>query len=133
MQSIEQLASDQRYFVIFFNDVPHPMDAAELVLASEEEVARTGRWVTFHEARGGTNPLPALLFALSLRPDAVYFLSDGQFDPMAIGQLRSRNQPNRRLGTREIPIHAIAFVDRATVGLMRTIARNSGGEFRFVE
>jgi hypothetical protein len=133
MQSIEQLASDQRYFVIFFNDGAHPMDANELVLATKKEVARTAEWVGYVEARGGTYPLPALLFALSLRPDAVYFLSDGQFDPMTIAQIRYRNRPNYRLGTQPIPIHTIAFVDRATERLMRAIAGNSGGEYRFVQ
>jgi hypothetical protein len=133
MQSIGQLAGDQRYFVIFFNDGPHPMEADELVPATEAQVAGTARWVSYVEARGGTNPLPALLYAISLRPDAVYFLSDGRFDPVTISHLRIRNRPNRRLGTKEIPIHTIAFVDRATERLMRTIARNSGGEFRFVK
>jgi hypothetical protein len=133
MHSIEQLASDQRYFVVFFNDGAYPMDADEMVLATEEQVARTAEWVGDMQADGGTNPLPALLFALSLRPDAIYFLSDGQFDPITLGQLRSRNRPNPRLRIREVPIHTIAFMDRATERLMRTIARNSGGEYRFVK
>lgn len=132
LQSIEQLASDQRYFVIFFNDGEYPMEADELVLATQEQIARTAEWVGYIEAHGGTEPLPALLFALSLRPDAIYFLSDGQFDPATIAQVRSRNRPNHRL-QRQIPIHTIAFVDRATERLMRTIARNSGGQFRFVK
>ena len=133
MQSIEQLASDQRYFVIFFNDGAYPMDANELVLATPEEVARTAEWVGYMEADGGTYPLPALLFALSLRPDAIYFLSDGRFDPVAKTQLHARNRPNHRLRTRPIPIHTIAFMDRSTERLMRTIARESGGEYRFVK
>jgi len=133
LQSIEQLASDQRYFVIFYNDGAYPMDADEPVLATQDEIARTARWVNSVEADGGTNPLPALLFALSLRPDAIYFLSDGQFDPLTSHQLRIRNRPNSRLNLRQIPIHTIAFVDRFAEGLMRTIARNSGGEFRFVK
>ena len=133
MQSIEQLAGDQRYFVIFFNDGAYPMEADELMLATQEQVSRTAEWVGYIEAEGGTHPLPALLFALSLRPDAIYFLSDGQFDPITITQLRARNQPNRRLRTGQIPIHTIAFVDRAMERLMRTIARNSGGEYRFVK
>jgi hypothetical protein len=133
LQSIEQLASDQRYFVIFFNDGPHPMDADQLVQATRDQVARTAEWVAYIQADGGTNPLPALLFALSLRPDAIYFLSDGQFDPGTKTQLRYRNRPNRRLRTRAIPIHTIAFMDRATERLMRAISRDSGGEYRFVK
>jgi hypothetical protein len=133
LHSIEQLHSDQRYFVIFYSNGAYPMDADEPVLATEDEFMRTRRWIASIRPDGGTNPLPALLFALSLRPDAIYFLSDGQFDPSAIHQLRHRNRPNKRLATRQIPIHTIAFVDRATEGLMRTIARNSGGKFRFVK
>jgi von Willebrand factor type A domain len=129
LQSIEQLASDQRYFVIFYSDGAYPMDADEPVLATEDEFARTRRWVSHVEPQGGTNPLPALLFALSLRPDAIYFLSDGKFDPATLRELRSQNRPR----SQRIPIHAIAFMERATEGLMRTIARNSGGEYRFVK
>ena len=133
LQSIEQLGKDQRYFVIFYNHEAHPMAAERPVLATQKQIAQTTRWINDAEANGGTNPLPALLDALSMRPDAIYFLSDGQFDPMTIPELRFRNRANLRLHTRAIPIHTIAFFDRATVGLMRTIARNSGGEFRFVK
>ncbi len=133
LKSIEQLASDQRFFVIFYNDAAYPMDAEQPVLATEAEIAKTANWVNGAIAQSGTNPLPALLHALSLRPDAIFFLSDGQFDPQAINVLRVRNRPSRRMKMRQIPIHTISFVDRATVGLMRSIARNSGGEHRFVQ
>jgi hypothetical protein len=133
LQSIEQLNSDQRYFVIFYNDEAYPMDADQPVPANEDEFARTRQWVHFVRPDGGTHPLPALLFALSLRPDAIYFLSDGQFDRSTIRELRMRNRPNNRLKLRQIPIHTIALVDHATEDLMRTIARNSGGKFRFVK
>jgi hypothetical protein len=129
LHSIEQLASDQRYFVIFYSDAAYPMDADEPVPATEDEFARTRRWVSRVEPDGGTNPLPALLFALSLEPDAIYFLSDGKFDPVTLQELRSQNRPR----SKRIPSHAVAFMERATEGLMRTIARNSGGEYRFVK
>jgi hypothetical protein len=132
LQSIEQLGSDQRYYVIFYNDSAYPMEADEPVFATEKEVARTVSWVHDAVADGGTYPLPALLHALSLRPDAIYFLSDGQFDPLTTHELKMRNRPTKRVRMRQIPIHTIAFVDHGTIGLMRTIARNSGGEFRFV-
>jgi hypothetical protein len=73
------------------------------------------------------------VYALSLHPDAIYFLSDGQFDPNTTQEMRLRNRPNNRLKARQIPIHTIAFYDRYAAGLMKTIARNSGGEFRFVQ
>jgi hypothetical protein len=133
LQSIEKLDKDQRFFVIFYNHEEHPMEGNKPVLATQEHVTQTTHWVNYAEAGGGTNPLPALLDALSMHPDAIYFLSDGQFDPNTIQELRVRNRPNNRLRTRQVPIHTIAFYDRFAAGLMRTIARNSGGEFRFVQ
>jgi len=133
LQSIEQLASDQRYFVIFYNDDAYPMDADEPVMATEKQFAATTEWVNAAVADRGTNPLPALLYALSLKPDAVFFLSDGQFDPLTIQVLRAHNRPTKRVGKRQIPIHTVAFVDYMTIGIMRAIARDSGGEHRFVK
>jgi hypothetical protein len=133
LQSIEQLSKDQSYFVIFYNHKAHPMEGGRLVLATPAHITETTQWVNFAEANGGTNPLPALLYAVSMHPDAIYFLSDGQFDPNTIQEIRLRNRPNNRLKTRQIPIHTIAFYDRFAAGLMRQIARNSGGEFKFVQ
>jgi hypothetical protein len=133
LQSIEQLNKDQSYFVIFYNHQAHPMEGNRLLLATPAHIAETRQWINFVEADGGTNPLPALLFALSMHPDAIYFLSDGQFDPGTIHEMRVRNRPNNRLKTRQIPIHTIAFYDRFAAPLMQAIARNSGGEFKFVQ
>jgi VWA domain-containing protein len=132
LQSIEQLSKDQSYFVIFYNHQAHPMLGEHPVRATEDQIKKTTQWVQGFEAGGGTFPLPALLQALSMRPDAIYFLSDGQFDPSTIQELRTRNRGNVRLHTRPIPIHTIAFYDRFAEGLMRAIARNSGGDYRFV-
>lgn len=128
LQSIEQLSDEQKYFVVFYNDDARPMAGDEMVSATQDEFTRTRRWVHAVRARGGTNPMPALMIALSHRPDAIYFLSDGLFDASVIEELRARN----RGGYGRIPIHAIAFVNRENLGLMRAIARDSGGQFRFV-
>jgi hypothetical protein len=132
LQTIEQLKSDQRFFVIFYNEGAYPMDADEPLLATQDNISKVTNWIQQVEPTGGTNPLPGLLAALTLRPDAIYFLSDGQFDPAVIQIMRSQNRQNLRLGKRQIPIHTIAFFDRIAEGLMRTIARNSGGEYRYV-
>jgi len=133
LHSIEQLNGDQRYFVIFYNAHAFPMDADKPLLATQDNLAKTTAWINQVEPIGGTNPLPALLYALSLRPDAIYFLSDGQFDPGVIREVRIRDRQNLRLHTRLVPIHTIAFYDRVAEGMMRMIARNSGGEYRFVQ
>ena len=129
MRSIEHLTEDQRYYIIFYNDGWYPMAADKPVEATAKQVDRTRRWVNRVWPGGGTYPLQALLHALSLEPDAVYFLSDGRFDPAVIEALRIQNPPS----SGQIPIHTIAFVNQETIGIMRMIAHNSGGKFRFVE
>jgi hypothetical protein len=96
--------------------------------AGDATFAQTRRWIELVEPGGGTNPLPALLAALALKPDTIFFLSDGLFDSNTISQVRTIN---RRRG--RVPIHSIAFVSRENLALMRAIARDSGGEFRFVK
>ncbi len=79
---------------------------------------------------GGTNPGPAFVSALSLRPrpDAIYFMTDGLFD----GEIASRVARMNK-GGRTIPVHCIAFGERGSEALMRKIADESGGTFTFVE
>jgi hypothetical protein len=112
-----------------YNDGWYPMDADAPILATATQIEKTRRWVRRVWPNGGTYPLEALLHALRLGPDAIYFLSDGRFDPATIDALRIHNPAS----TSQIPIHTIAFVNQETVGIMKTIARNSGGKFRFVE
>jgi von Willebrand factor type A domain len=129
LRSIAHLSENQKYFVVFYNDLWYPMDADGPVLATRRQLEQTRRWVRHVHPSGGTYPLEALLFALSLEPDAVYFLSDGKFDPAIVGLLRQQDPPSAG----QIPIHTISFVNRETLGLMRAIAENSGGQFRFVK
>lgn len=133
LHSIEQLASDQRFFIIFFNHGAYPMNAREPVLATKDALADATAWIESISPDGGTVPLPALLHALSLRPDAIYFLSDGQFDPVTLRVLRARNHPTKHKRHLQIPIHTISLMDHATISLMRTISRDSNGEHRFVK
>ena len=133
LHSIEQLTSEQEYYVIFFNQRPHPMESDKPLRATPDNVQKTTLWIQQAEARGGTNPLPALSLALSLRPDAIYFLTDGQFDPIVAREVRIQNRTNLRTGYHSVPINTVAFYDRMAEGLMRMIARNSAGEYRFVQ
>ncbi len=130
LQSLEQLSEDQRYYVIFYNHNAFPMEAKEPVAATPKEFEKTRRWIDLAVPSGRTAPLEALIQALSFKPDAVYFLSDGLFDPQTVNQLRVRNRRGRK---QQIPIHTIAFVNHEAEGQMRAIAHNSGGEYRFVQ
>jgi hypothetical protein len=129
LRSIEHLTENQKYFIIFYNDSWYPMSGDGPVSSSAKQLDRTRRWVTRVWPGGGTFPLESLLHALAMEPDAIYFLSDGRFDPAVIDALRVENPSS----SAQVPIHTIGFVNKETVELMQQIAKQSGGKFRFVQ
>jgi Mg-chelatase subunit ChlD len=128
MRTLESLTTKQKFFVIFFNNGAFPMDADGPVEATSENVEDLRRWLQHVVPGGGTDPMPALTYALALKPDAIFLLSDGEFDPLVIDDLRVQNQ----VKDKPIPINTVSFYSREAVGIMKTIARQSGGKFRFV-
>lgn len=129
IRSIEHLTENQKYFIIFYNDGWYPMAGDEPVSSSSRQIDRTRRWVGRIWPGGGTFPLEALLRALAMEPDAIYFLSDGRFDPAVIDALRIENPSS----SAQVPIHTVGFVNKETIELMQQIAKQSGGKFRFVQ
>jgi len=83
-------------------------------------------------AGGGTVPLPAFeeVFSLSPRPDAIYFMTDGEFqdEGTVIGRIGQMNGTGRS----RTPIHCIAFDSRVSERVMQRIAALSGGSYTFV-
>jgi hypothetical protein len=129
-RSIEALKSGQSFFVVFFDsgEYPqfHPRAGEGLLRASPANKRRLREWVSgFVMPGGGTDPRVALLQALALRPDAIYLLSDGEFDPDIALQVRQQNR-------RRTAIHTISFMNRAAEPLLRRIASENKGSYRFV-
>jgi hypothetical protein len=129
IRTLETLSNKQRFFVIFFNRGAFPMDADAPVEATAEHVEDLKNWLRYVAPGGGTDPMPALNYAIELQPDAIFLLSDGEFDPLVIDDLRTQN--HGKAGP--IPINTVSFYSREAIGIMKTIARQSGGKFRFVK
>jgi von Willebrand factor type A domain len=124
-RSIESLRPDQQYFVIFFNDGALPMPAEKLLPATPENVAETLHWLNYVKCGGGTNPLPGMLLALQLHPDAIYLMTDGKFDPQIVWEV-TQAEP-----TVPIPVFTISFASRSAERLLKQIAAETGGSYRF--
>jgi hypothetical protein len=86
---------------------------------------------------GGTNPMPAFqsVFALDPRPDAIYYMSDGEVsDPGELAAtIRALN------GRRRVPVHCILFgelgnpdAQQRAETMLRNIARQSGGRYTHI-
>jgi Mg-chelatase subunit ChlD len=125
-QTLEHLAPTQTFFVILFNDLPSLMPSLGLAAVSPSNLQLVDAWLKQVECQGGTDPLPALLMALAMKPDAVFLLSDGKFDrelARAVSQLELRDR---------IPVHTIGFVSRKGEPMLRAISEISGGTYRYV-
>lgn len=121
-QTLTRLQFPQRYLVIFYNDQTHPMPQGIPVSASRKEKAKTLVWLNQIDADGGTDPRGALRMALSLRPHAVYLLSDGAL-PKGTVEAVNQNNPHR------IPIHCIDLSGGAAGPGLKRIAKASRGQY----
>lgn len=126
-RTILALYPGQRYYVIFFNHESYPMPGGELIDADEKSYKATLAWFKGVQPIGGTYPLSSLLTALELKPNAIFLLSDGQFDPSTVQAVSDANGSSDR-----VPIHTIAFASRAGEAVLQALSRASGGTFRFV-
>lgn len=126
-RSIESLSEFQRYFVVFFNHDSYPMPADDLLPATKVNIGATNRWIKQAECHGNTFPMRSLDTALSLKPDAVFLLTDGEFDPTVVQRISLVSSSQR------VPINTIGFMDRAGEPLLKELARVTGGNYRFVK
>jgi len=127
-RSIGSLRRSQKFHVIFFNSrAPLEAPPKRLVNAVEAHTEPFFEFLDQVVPTGGTEPETALNRALQLRPDLIYLLSDGiDFEA---GLLTKLNEWNR---DRKARIFTIAYLDRTGREILEIIAREHGGEFKFV-
>lgn len=124
-RSVKSLYEPQRFYVIFFNQIDYLMPTQGMVPATGLNQRDAIRWFRTAECGGGTEPLTALQEAVRLKPNAIFFLTDGEFDPAVVSLI----QPD---GVKPVPIHCIAFASRQGEVLLKMIAQLSGGSYRYV-
>jgi len=126
-RSIGALRRSQKFHVIFYNSVePVENPPGKPVPAIEANKRAFHEFLETIEPSGGTRPERALRQALALEPDLIYFLSDGVFEPEVAERIKEWNRAGRT------KIYTIAFLDPQGRHLLESIARQNGGEFKFV-
>lgn len=125
VRSIGGLAGDMQFFVVFFNRLAVPMPAAKLQMATGANKQKYLEWVVKVKGGGGTDPRPALKQALELRPDVIYFLTDGIFKDDVADEVT-------RLNTRGVAIHTFCFGDASGEALLQAIARRNHGTYKYI-
>ncbi len=129
--ALRALEPDQEFYVIFYDDqmlrmlAPHA--PPRLQRATRRNVSLFLDWVGSHvQPGGGTVPLESLLTALELQPEVIFFLTDGDIDPATAAMVHLRN-------THDTVIHTLCFSNDYGEQVMRQIADENRGRYRFVD
>lgn len=130
--SIDRLP-DFAYFniALFESKIVTPPMQTGWLRARKPVVRQVVRWLGTVEPNGGTEPRNAFLqiFALDVRPDVIFFLTDGIFNDITLEELGALNARGKRVVMNVIGFGAPGEVDQS---LLRSIASQSGGQYRFV-
>ena len=141
--AIRRLSPEQLFYVVFFDHdaekmllPPDTEPPTNVVPATNANINSFAKWMGTVKNELKTNPYEAVKFALSLKPDAIYILSDGKFTDrgQTVRFLEEENVINDpELGYRpRAVVHTIAFWQRDGEEAMQAIAKRHKGTYRFV-
>jgi hypothetical protein len=125
IRSIGGLPFEMEFFVIFFNNHAVPMKARTLQPATGDNKQKYLEWVAKVQGGGNTDPRDALKLALDLKPDIIYLLTDGVFDPKVASEVT-------KLNTQKVSIHTFCFGNASGESLLQDIARKNNGTYKFI-
>lgn len=128
IRSLNSFNKNMRFHIIFYNTRAMGMSGGKLLKANATNKHNTFAWLDTVYAGGKTNPVQALQNALRLEPDAVWLLTDGEFeDNDAVRQAIAEANPGQ-----SVQIHTIAFASDEGERVLKAIAEDNRGEYRFV-
>lgn len=139
VSAIRKLKPDQYFYVIFFDwdalamfdkEQPEPRPLP----ATPENIARLQRWLPTVELELKTTPYASVKMGFEFHPDAIYLLTDGQFNDQTQKYLRQNNKiddPAVDYPYKTI-VHTIGFYSDQGRELLFNIAQENGGTYRFV-
>lgn len=143
LRSIDKLAPYQSFYVILFSTTTRRMFDDEspspvTIPATRENKQRLRQWLEAADVGGGTDPREALVVALSIAPDAIFLLSDGDFNsvsgrrsPLFAGTPEAEELV-QQIHRGYTPIHTFAYEDPESKRRMETLAQITGGEYKYI-
>lgn len=126
VSSIYKLKRSHRFFVIFYDDTELPMPGG-MAEADDGSKKRARNWIADVPNGGGTVPAEALRMAIEMKPDAIFFMTDGIIPPDTPEVVRQANP------RKNVRIHTVGFGSMADAPVLQTIAEENNGVFRHVE
>ena len=134
-KSLQSLEDTHQFQIIFYNDRPvlfNPTGVpGKLAFATERVKERALRFLDTIVAEGGTEHEAALKMAIRLRPDVIFFLTDGDEPKLCRRQLDEiRNMADG------VTINTIEFGPgpaRERPGFLATLAEENNGHYVYVD
>ena len=137
IRSLNSLSPQQQFQIIFYNENVKPFQMAgapmTMVAGEPSNLKRAERYVESIQAFGGTKHKGALLMALRMSPDVIFFLTDAHIPRLSqreLDQIRDRADGS---GT---TIHAIEFGSRPTPAadsFLKDLAGMNRGQYQYVD
>lgn len=129
-RSVSALRRSQKFHVIFFaGRMPTEFTPRRFVNAIDVYKREFREWLNGIPLGHRTNPNAALQRALSMEPDILYFLTDA--DGMSFDDAL-RQRLDKWNADRRTRIFTVAYLERSGLRFLETVAREHGGECRFV-
>jgi len=137
-RSIGQLNEEQSFHIIFYaKGEPKELPQKKLLKATMESKRAAAKYLRRVQAQGMTDPVPALLRAFAVLARAkgkgkvIYLLTDGEFsdNEKVLATIRKLNAGGK------VSVNTILHhhQGQAAVDVLRKIASQNGGRFKFVE
>lgn len=146
--TVAKLKPKQSFNVVFFFDGTKfsSVDSGKLLPAIPANTDKLKTFLSNFSGGLGTDPRPALTFAFSLKPELVYFLSNGEFDKLASydevqAHIRKLNTGNAvRVNTVLLTAadsrdntQGVKEAVKDAADTMNVIARANGGKFLSID
>jgi len=126
-RSIGELGEEKEFHVIFYSSGPPvEMPTRRLVNATDRNKQLAFEFIDGVIAQGETDPSKALDRAFEVKPELIYLLTDGEFDKTIVGLVKKLNAGG------QVTVHTIGFLYRMGEQVLKQIAEENGGNYKFV-
>lgn len=137
IRSLHSLSSHHEFQIIFYNDNAKPFQLAgtplTMVRGEPSSLNRARDYVESIRAFGGTKHKGALLMALRMSPDVIFFLTDANIPSLSQLELATIQDRAERTGA---SIHAVEFGSQpagSPGSFLRQLAAMNGGQYQYVD
>jgi hypothetical protein len=91
-RAIELMTTSQQFAIVLFDTQTYAFPNQPTLLdANSKNKDAAFLWLDSTNGGGGTNPIPGMSIALTLKPERIVLLSDGEFDPYCVAFIQTEN------------------------------------------